>query len=146
MTAAAMIGPTPNSPVRLVPAACTATASFSLVSRIRASMPRSPPRTLRRARSGLSPPRRRPDRSEDSRGLACGDRLADAARNQLVQHRVQPTDHLGAGAAQAAGVVALTYGLIQARQHGWSDTGALALIAVGVAILAGFSGVGFEPT
>jgi hypothetical protein len=129
-----------------VPAACTATASFSLVSRIRASMPRNPPRTLQRARSGLSPPRRRADRSEDSRGPACGDRLADAARNQLAQHRVQPTDHLGAGAAQAAGLVALTYGLIQAGQHGWSDTGTLALMAVGVAILAGFSGVGFEPT
>src|SRR5947209_19551245 len=31
MTAAAMTGPTPNSPVRLVPAARTATASFFLV-------------------------------------------------------------------------------------------------------------------
>jgi hypothetical protein len=40
MTAAAMTGPTPNSPVRLVPAAWTATASFVRVSRSRASMRR----------------------------------------------------------------------------------------------------------
>ncbi len=38
--AAAMTGPTPNSPVRLVPAARTAAASFFLVSRIAASTPR----------------------------------------------------------------------------------------------------------
>jgi hypothetical protein len=33
MTAAAMTGPTPNSPVRVVPAARTAAVSFFLVSR-----------------------------------------------------------------------------------------------------------------
>jgi hypothetical protein len=38
MTAAAMTGPTPNSPVRLVPAAATAVASLFLVSRIWVSM------------------------------------------------------------------------------------------------------------
>jgi hypothetical protein len=41
MTAAAMTGPTPNSPVKLVPAAATAVVSFVLVSRIAASMPRT---------------------------------------------------------------------------------------------------------
>jgi hypothetical protein len=40
MTAAAMTGPTPNSPVRQVPAARTASVSFFLVSRIRTSTPR----------------------------------------------------------------------------------------------------------
>jgi len=40
MTAAAMTGPTPNSPVRQVPAARTAAAAFVLVWRIRASRPR----------------------------------------------------------------------------------------------------------
>ena len=40
MTAAAMTGPTPNSPVRLVPAARTAAAAFFLVSRIRVSTAR----------------------------------------------------------------------------------------------------------
>jgi hypothetical protein len=43
---------------------------------------------------------RRCDRSEDLCGLACGDRLGDAAGNQLAQHGVQPADDLGAGAAQ----------------------------------------------
>jgi MFS transporter, DHA2 family, multidrug resistance protein len=42
--------------------------------------------------------------------------------------------------ASAAGLVALTYDLIKARQDGWSDTGALALMAAGVVILAGFFG------
>ena len=34
--------------------------------------------------------------------------------------------------------MALTYGLIQAGQDGWSDAGALALMIAGVALLAGF--------
>jgi len=43
---------------------------------------------------------RRCDRSEDLCGLACGDRLADAPRNQLAQHGMQPADDLGTAAAQ----------------------------------------------
>jgi len=43
-------------------------------------------------------------------------------------------------AASAAGLVALTYGLIQAGQDGWGDAGALALMIAGVALLAGFFG------
>ncbi|HEX2820447.1 MAG TPA: MFS transporter [Streptosporangiaceae bacterium] len=43
-------------------------------------------------------------------------------------------------AASAAGLVALTYGLIQAGQDGWSDIGALALMIAGVALLVGFFG------
>ena len=43
-------------------------------------------------------------------------------------------------AASAAGLVALTYGLIQAGQDGWSNAGALALMIAGVALLAGFFG------
>ena len=39
----------------------------------------------------------------------------------------------------AAGLVALTYGLIQAGQDGWGDPAALALTAVGLAALAGFA-------
>jgi MFS transporter, DHA2 family, multidrug resistance protein len=39
----------------------------------------------------------------------------------------------------AAGLVAATYGLIQAGQDGWGDPGTLALMAVGVAALAGFA-------
>jgi len=41
-------------------------------------------------------------------------------------------------AASAAGLVALTYGLIEAGQDGWSDAGALALMIAGLALLAGF--------
>lgn len=40
----------------------------------------------------------------------------------------------------AAGLVALTYGLIQAGQDGWGDAGALALMIAGAALLAGFLG------
>jgi MFS transporter, DHA2 family, multidrug resistance protein len=41
-------------------------------------------------------------------------------------------------AFSAAGLVAVTYGLIQAGQDGWSDIGALALMIAGVALLVGF--------
>ena len=71
MTAAAITGPTPNSPVRLVPAAATAAASFFLVSRIRASMRRrsstrsaaSSQRAVSTALAGLSAFRTRPARA-----------------------------------------------------------------------------------
>ena len=71
MTAAAMTGPTPNNPVRLVPAAATAAASFFLVSRIRASMRRrsssksaaSSQRATSTAPSGLIARRTRPARA-----------------------------------------------------------------------------------
>jgi MFS transporter, DHA2 family, multidrug resistance protein len=41
--------------------------------------------------------------------------------------------------ASAAGLVAVTYGLIQAGQDGWDDPAALALMAAGLAALAGFA-------
>jgi MFS transporter, DHA2 family, multidrug resistance protein len=41
--------------------------------------------------------------------------------------------------ASAAGLVIVTYGLIQAGQDGWGDPGALALMAVGLAMLTGFA-------
>jgi len=41
-------------------------------------------------------------------------------------------------AVSAAGLVAVTYGLIQAGQDGWDDVGALALMIAGVALPAGF--------
>jgi DHA2 family multidrug resistance protein-like MFS transporter len=40
--------------------------------------------------------------------------------------------------ASAGGLVALTYGLIEAGQQGWGNAGALALMIAGVALLAGF--------
>jgi MFS transporter, DHA2 family, multidrug resistance protein len=43
-------------------------------------------------------------------------------------------------AASAAGLIAVTYGLIEAGQHGWDDPAALALIAAGLAALAWFAG------
>ena len=43
-------------------------------------------------------------------------------------------------AASAAGLVALTYGLIRAGQDGWSNIGALALMIAGVALLVSFFG------
>ena len=41
-------------------------------------------------------------------------------------------------AASASGLVILTYGLIEAGQHGWANVDALALIVGGVALLVGF--------
>jgi DHA2 family multidrug resistance protein-like MFS transporter len=41
-------------------------------------------------------------------------------------------------ASSAAGLVAVTYGLIRAGQDGWSDVAALLTMTVGVALLAGF--------
>ena len=41
--------------------------------------------------------------------------------------------------ASAAGLVIVTYGLIQAGRDGWGDPGSLALVAAGVAVLAGFA-------
>jgi EmrB/QacA subfamily drug resistance transporter len=40
--------------------------------------------------------------------------------------------------ASVAGLIALTYGLIQAGQDGWGDPAALALMAAGSAVLTGF--------
>jgi len=41
-------------------------------------------------------------------------------------------------AASAAGLVAVTYGLIKAGQDGWGNLGALALMAAGLVLLVGF--------
>jgi EmrB/QacA subfamily drug resistance transporter len=43
-------------------------------------------------------------------------------------------------ASSAGGLVAVTYGLIEAGQDGWSDAGALVLMIAGVALLVGFFG------
>ena len=40
--------------------------------------------------------------------------------------------------ASIAGLVALTYGLIEAGQHGWTDSGALGAMLAGLAVLLGF--------
>ena len=58
-------GPAPNSPVRLVPVAWTAAASFFLVSRIRASMPRRSSRNA--AASSQRAAATAPDRVTESR-------------------------------------------------------------------------------
>jgi MFS transporter, DHA2 family, multidrug resistance protein len=41
-------------------------------------------------------------------------------------------------AASVAGLVGVTYGLIEAGQHGWTDSGALGSMLAGLAILVGF--------
>ena len=55
----------------------------------------------------------------------------------------RPTDRPSVDVAgvgvSAAGLVALTYGLIEAGQHGWTDTGALLAMTGGVVLLAGFA-------
>ncbi len=46
-------------------------------------------------------------------------------------------DPIGIGTS-TAGLVAVTYGLIEAGEYGWGDPGALALMLAGVAVLVGF--------
>jgi DHA2 family multidrug resistance protein-like MFS transporter len=48
----------------------------------------------------------------------------------------RPSIDLAGLVVSIAGLVALTYGFIKAGQDGWSDTAAVALIAVGVVVLA----------
>ncbi len=50
--------------------------------------------------AGLGNGTRRRELIEDTSGLACGDLLADAARNQLAQHRMQAAGDLVAGPGQ----------------------------------------------
>src|SRR6516225_9166024 len=51
--------------------------------------------------------------------------------------RRPPLDPVGV-ASSVAGLVGVTYGLIEAGQHGWGDPFALASIIAGVVVLAGF--------
>jgi EmrB/QacA subfamily drug resistance transporter len=50
----------------------------------------------------------------------------------------RPSLDLVGVAASAAGLVAVTYGLINAGQDGWGNLGALALMAAGLVLLVGF--------
>ena len=50
----------------------------------------------------------------------------------------RPSLDLTGVAASAAGLVAVTYGLIKAGQDGWGNLGALALMAAGLVLLVGF--------
>ena len=114
MTVAAMTGPTPNSPVRLVPDARTAAASFFLVSRIWASMRRRSSRKLAASsqRAARTAPYGVID-SEQPGGLSCGDLLgtppgtsshSTACSRQTTWVRVRPRsrcrlDHIFSTAA-----------------------------------------------
>ena len=102
MTAAAATGPTPNSPVTLVPAAATATFSFFLVSRIRAPAPRrssaSSAASWQRAASTA------PAGVIDARMRAAWPAVISPATPPGIspQHLVQSAGGLGAGPAQVA--------------------------------------------
>src|SRR5271156_6666651 len=103
MTAAAMTGPTPKSPVRLVPDARTAASSFFPGL---AQLPVDAAQVLDEGGGelvacGRDCVRRR-DRVQQPGRVSCDDLLRDAAGDQLAQHRVQAADDLGAGAAQVA--------------------------------------------
>ena len=50
----------------------------------------------------------------------------------------RPSLDLVGVAASAAGLVAVTYGLIKAGQDGWGNLGALALMSAGLVLLVGF--------
>jgi hypothetical protein len=83
MTAAAMTGPTPNSLVRQVPAARTASVSFFLVSRIRTAGAAQVLGELGgELAAGCLPRSRWRDRCQDPLGLARGDLPGDTAGDQ----------------------------------------------------------------
>src|SRR5580704_2928960 len=100
MTAAAITGPAPKMPVRLVPAPRTAASILLRVWRIWASMPRRPAacsaassqRAAATAPAGVTDSRIRP---------ACPAVICFQAPPGISpQHGMQPAGHLGAGAAQ----------------------------------------------
>ena len=101
MTAAAMTGPTPNSPVRLVPARLH--GGSELLPGL-AQLGVDAAQVLEERGGELAAGRvHRPgwrDRVQQPGGGGRGDRLGDPAGDQLAQHRMQPADHLGAGPAQ----------------------------------------------
>ncbi len=108
MMAAAMTGPTPNRPVRLVPEARTAVSSLFLVSRSWASMRRRS--SMRAAASSQRAAATASGGVIDSSSRAasvCDDLLRDAAGDQLAEHRVEPADDLGAGAGQVPAALGL---------------------------------------
>src|SRR6516162_10250963 len=100
MTAAAMTGPTPNSPVRQVPAAWTAVASFFLVSRSWASMRRRSSRKAAASSQRAAATASGGVICEDPGRVRRVDRPAGTAGHQVTQHGVQPAYHLGPGPAQ----------------------------------------------
>src|SRR5258708_38938767 len=68
--------------------------------------------------AGLGNGTRRRELIKDTSGLACGDLLADAAGNQLAQHRMQAAGDLVARPAQ----VTVPLGPLL-RYRGYADTG-----------------------
>ncbi len=83
MTVAAITGPTPNSPVKPVPAARTATVSFLLgVAHLRVDVPQIGHELGGELAARRGDRVRRGDRSQQLRGLACGQLLADPAGQQ----------------------------------------------------------------
>src|SRR5215471_10571020 len=100
MTAAARTGPTPNSPVRLVPAARTAAAAFLRVSRIRASTPRKS--SVSSAASSQRAASAAPVGVTDARTCPAWPAVISPGTppGSSPQHLVQPAGRLGAGPAQ----------------------------------------------
>jgi hypothetical protein len=103
ITVPAMTGPAPNRPVRLVPEARTAAASFLLASRSWASRRRDVGEELGgQLAARLDDRIRWPHLLKDPGGLAGADLPADPAGHQAGQHRVQPARGLVTGPGQVA--------------------------------------------
>src|SRR5580693_4942711 len=95
-----MTGPTPNSPVRLVPAARTAAAAFVRVSRIRVPAPRGS--SVSSAASSQRAASTAPAGVTEARTRAAWPAVISPGTppGTSPQHLVQPAGHLGAGPAQ----------------------------------------------
>jgi hypothetical protein len=95
MTVAAMTGPAPNSPVRLVPAARTAAAAFLRVSRIRVPAPRRS--SVSSAASSQRAASAAPAGVLEARTRAAWPAVISPQTppGTSPQHLVQPAGHLG---------------------------------------------------
>ncbi len=96
-----MTGPTPKMPVRLVPEARTAAASFLLgLAQLGVEAAQVGEELGGELAAGQRNSAGRGDLLEDAGGLGCGDLLRVTAGDQVAEHRVQPAGDLVAGPGQ----------------------------------------------
>jgi hypothetical protein len=100
MMAAAMTGPTPNSPVRLVPLADSAGELAPGLAQLPVDAAQVLDEGGGELAAGGRDRIRRGDRVQQAGGVSCDDLLRDAAGHQLAEHRARAADDLGAAAGQ----------------------------------------------
>ena len=101
MMVAAMTGPTPKMPVRVVPGMPDHDSQFFLrLAQLAVEAAQVGQELAGELVPGPGDRAGRRDLAEDASGLSCGDLLGDAAGDQAAQHRVQAAGDLRAAAGQ----------------------------------------------